>query len=84
MEVVKKNSVALSLADGITSVYEAKSIASPRSKLPPIRHGRPVKYNAQIGSNGYNKSAPISRCSHEELNLSLHILTATANLIRRH
>ena len=52
MEVVKKNNVALSLADGITSVYEAKSIASPRSKLPPTRPGRPVKYNVQMGSNG--------------------------------
>ena len=43
MEVVRKNRADLSSADGIISVYDAKSIAKPRSKFPPIRANRPVK-----------------------------------------
>ena len=60
MEVVRKNNVARSVAAGITSVYEAKSIANPISKLPPIRPGTPDRYNVQIGTLGN----PIYRRSH--------------------
>ena len=60
MEVVRKNNVARSVVDGMTSVYEANSIANPISKFPPISPGRPDKYNVQIGTFGN----PIYRSSH--------------------
>ena len=52
IEVVRKKRDDLSSIDGITSVYEANSIAIPRSKFPPISPGRPVKYRVHIGRMG--------------------------------